>query len=64
MLKYNENNLDLRSWISKDDVKSAEEVLMGSGMSYDKAQLVLQEVCHALLDLEIYDEESDEYSTC
>lgn len=67
-MKYRETTIDFYSNISKEDVIAAEDVLFYH--KYDRkdnakvwVQKVLQEICHALLDLEIYDEESDEHST-
>lgn len=61
--EHRTNTYNFRSLIEPEDVKNAEKVLYSKGLSYDDAQDLLQEICHVLLDLEIYDEESDEYST-
>lgn len=61
--KHRTNTYHFRSLIEPEDVTNAEEVLLSRGFTHDEAQDILQEICHVLFDLEIYDEESDEYST-
>lgn len=62
-MKYRETTIDFHSNISKEDVINAEQVLIDNGIKADEASTVLQAIGYALLDLEIYDEESDEHST-
>lgn len=66
IMKYRETTIDFHSNISKEDVIAAEKVLFMHSVDRKHRgweQKVLQEICHVLLDLEIYDEESDEHST-
>ena len=62
-MKYRETTIDFHSNISKEDVIAAEDALLKHRFERKKAQEILQDICHRLLDLEIYDEESDEHST-
>ena len=63
IMRYRETTVDLHSNVSKEDVIAAENVLLEYRFERKKAQEILQKICHVLLDLEIYDEESDEHST-
>lgn len=62
-MKYRETTIDFHSNISKEDVVAAENVLLKYRFERKKAQEILQDICHRLLDFEIYDEENDEHST-
>ena len=62
-MKYRETTIDFHSNISKEDVVAAEDALLKYRFERKKAQEILQDICRRLLDLEIYDEESDEHST-
>lgn len=62
-MKYRETTIDFHSNISKEDMIAAEDILLEYRFERKKAREILQKICHALLDLEIYDEENDEYST-
>lgn len=59
MLKKREKTIDFRSNISKEDIINAEQVLIDNGIEPDEADTVLQAIGYTLLDLELYDEESD-----
>lgn len=62
-LKRREKTIDFHSNISKEDIINAEQCLIDNGIEEDEAQIVLQAIGYTLLDLELYDEENDEYST-
>jgi len=59
-LKFRENPLEFHSNFDKEDVMRAEQVLIDNGIEADEADTVLQAVCYALFDLELYDEEYDD----
>ena len=62
-MKYRDYTIEFHSNISEEDIKNAEQVLIDNGIDKDEAAVVLQAIGYTLLDLELYDEESDEYST-
>lgn len=62
-LKYREQTIEFHSNISKEDIINAEQCLIDNGIDEDEVQIVLQAIGYILLDLELYDEENDEYST-
>ena len=62
-LPYREKTIELHSNISKEDIQRTEQVLIDNGIDEDEAQIVLQAIGYTLLDLELYDEDSDEYSS-
>lgn len=65
-VNINEMGADGSLWFSVllngEEIEKCENILEEQGFSVDDAKIVLQELCHILVDLEIYDAESEVYS--